>query len=72
MEYSFIAAKDKGCDSIAMYDIRKLKRNCETGAENIVQRVRANLFPAQRPQLTIAPVRHEDHWQEGKIEVQPH
>lgn len=44
MEYSFIAAKDQGPDSIAMYDIRKLKRSCETSDENIVQRVRTNIF----------------------------
>ena len=44
MEYSFIAAKDRGRDSIAMYDIRKLRRSCEAGDENIVQRVRTNPF----------------------------
>jgi hypothetical protein len=54
MEYSFIAATDRGRDSIAMYDIRKLRRSCEAGAENIVQRVRTNHFPSQRPHLTVA------------------
>ena len=72
MEYSFIAAKDRGRDSIAMYDIRKLRRSCEAGDENIVQRVRTNLLPTRRPHLTIPPVRHKDHRQEGKNEVQPH
>ena len=43
MEHSFIAAKDHGPDSIAMYDIRKLRRSSETSDENIVQRVRTNI-----------------------------
>ena len=52
MEYSFIAAKDQGPDSIAMYDIRKLRRSCDTSSDNIVQQVSTNFVPA-RPALTF-------------------
>ena len=71
MENAFIAAKDQGRDSIAMYDIRKLRRSCETSGDNIVQRVSTNLVPAP-PDLTIAPVRYKDYWQERNNKVRPH
>ena len=71
MEHSFIAAKDQGRDSIAMYDIRKLRRSCETGNDNIVQRVSTNLVHA-RSDLTIVPVCYKNYKQEGNNEVRPH
>lgn len=71
MEYTFIAAKDQGRDSIAMYDIRKLSRSCESGDDNIVQRVSTNHVPAWQD-LTVVPVRYEDYRQEGNNKVRPH
>jgi len=71
MEYAFIAAKDQGRDSIAMYDIRKLRRSCESCDDNIVQRVSTNHVPEPQD-LTVMPVRYEDYRQEGNNQVRPH
>jgi hypothetical protein len=54
MEYSFIAAKDQGPDSIAIYDIRKLRRSCETSDDNIVQRVSTSLALREPTMFTIS------------------
>lgn len=73
MEYTFIAAKDKGRDSIAMYDIRKLRRSSESSDDNIVQRVSiSHVHARQDLTLVLVPVRYEDYWQEGNNKIRPH
>lgn len=73
MEYTFIAAKDQGRDSIAMYDIRKLRRSSESSDDNIVQRVSIGHVPARQDlTLVLVPVRYEDYWQEGNNKIRPH